>query len=254
MNLRHYIRLVAFKSWADLRAERERTYLGLLWWILEPAMFMFVFYFVFGVLRGNRGPGFVAFLLVGVVSWQWIQAGVSHCGDRVLNNLTLISQVRLSPAVFPLVVLLSDTIKFAVVLLLLIVVLGFLGYLPGKWILILPVLLMVQLLLVTGSGLIYSALVPIIPDLRYVMGAVLRAAMFVSGIFFDIDRLDSPHANLLSLNPVAGLIADARLILLHNEPPHWGRLGVAALSGLFLLAVATWLFRRFGPSYTKLPC
>ncbi|MEZ5465560.1 MAG: ABC transporter permease [Lysobacteraceae bacterium] len=254
MTLRHYARLISFKAWADLRAERERTYLGLLWWVLEPAMFMFVFYFVFGVLRGNRGPDFIAFLLVGVVSWQWIQAGVSHCGDRVLNNLPLVSQVRLSPAVFPLVVLLSDTIKFSVVLILLVVVLWLLGYVPGKWFLVLPILLVVQLILIAGSGLIYSALVPIIPDLRYVAGAVLRAVMFVSGIFFDIDRMDPAHAKLLSLNPVAGLIADARLILLHNQSPQWGRLGLAALSGLLLLAVATLLFRRFGPSYTKLPC
>lgn len=254
MTLNHYVRLIAFKAWADLRAERERTYLGLLWWVIEPALFMLVFYLIFGVLRGNRGAEFVAFLLVGVVSWQWFRASVSHCGNSVLQNLALMSQVRLPPLIFPLIVVVTDTFKFAIVLILLLTVLSLMGHVPGAWFLALPLVLLTVLLLATGCGLIYAALVPFLPDLRHVMDTLLMAAMFVSGIFYSIGDLQPPYNELLYFNPMAGLIEDSRSILLHNAPPAWGRLALSALVGAVLTAVGAFMFLSLGRRYTKLPC
>lgn len=254
MTSSHYIRLIAFKAWADLRAERERTYLGLLWWVIEPAMFMLVFYLIFGVVRGNRGADFVAFLLVGVVSWQWFRAGVSHCGNSVLQSLNLMSQVRLPAMIFPLIVIVTDTFKFCIVLLLLLVVLAALGHLPDGAFLALPLVLAVQLLLLAGCGLIYGALVPFLPDLRHVMDTLLMALMFVSGIFFSISELQSPYNELLYLNPMAGLIDDLRAILLHGQFPNGPRLLMSALAGGMLTALGVLLFQRLGKRYTKLPC
>ena len=33
---RNLIELILFSTHAELRAERERSYLGLIWWIAEP--------------------------------------------------------------------------------------------------------------------------------------------------------------------------------------------------------------------------
>src|SRR5690606_31509930 len=123
----------------------------------------------------------------------------------------------------------------------------------GSWIVALPLVLLSQLLLVIGCGVIYSSLVPFVPDLRYVMDALLRAVMFMSGIFFDIEKIQSPYKDWLLLNPMAGLIADMRLILLQNAPPDWWRLGESAFVGLLLLTVGALVLKRFGPRYTKLP-
>src|SRR6516225_8139492 len=64
----HLIELILFSTYAELRAERSRSYLGLLWWIVEPAMNMGVYYLVFAVIFNMGGPDYVAFLLV--VLWS----------------------------------------------------------------------------------------------------------------------------------------------------------------------------------------
>lgn len=46
----HVLELTLFSTYAELRAERARSYLGLLWWLLEPAMQMATYYLVFNVV------------------------------------------------------------------------------------------------------------------------------------------------------------------------------------------------------------
>lgn len=151
-SLRRVYDLVVFRTYADLRAEVERTYLGFIWWVLEPLMFMLVFYFVFGTMRGNSGSAYVAMLLVGLVFWQWIKSGISHATDSINNSLFLMRQVYVPAALVPLMVIVTDSVKFLFVLLVLIVTLVLMGYAPGITWLQLPLILLVSVTFIIGVG------------------------------------------------------------------------------------------------------
>jgi len=56
----HFLELLWFSTYAELRAERSRSYLGLLWWLVEPALMMAAFWLVFDRILGNGGPGYPA--------------------------------------------------------------------------------------------------------------------------------------------------------------------------------------------------
>src|SRR3954466_6060462 len=138
----HYIELVLFSTYAELRAERSRSYLGLIWWVLEPAMNMAVYYLVFSVILRSPQPDYVAFLLVGLTLWQWFKSCVSHGSYSIWQQLPLIRQVRLPAQVFPSVQILADTVKFAFILALLLAVLWLTGHPPNAaYVALLPVLL-----------------------------------------------------------------------------------------------------------------
>ena len=253
MTLSQAISLIRFKAWAELRAERERTYLGFVWWVLEPLMFMAIFYVVFGLVRGKGGVDFVAFLLVGLVTWQWFRACMSHAGASVLIGLGLMRQIRLPPVLFPLIVVVTDSIKFLVILLLLLLALVLLGHAPGFWILALPLVLAVQLLFILACAVPYAALVPFIPDLRHVVDTLLMGMMFLCGIFYSIETLSEPYRTWIHLNPMASLIQDTRRILLQNVAPDWAALACIAATSVLILAASVLLLRALEPRYTKLP-
>ena len=61
-NKSQYLSLVLYKTYAELRAESARTYIGFLWWIIEPIADMATYYLVFAVLLRNRTEDFVPFL------------------------------------------------------------------------------------------------------------------------------------------------------------------------------------------------
>lgn len=247
-----FFELLWFSSYAELRAESARSYLGLLWWLLEPAMFMAVFYVVFGLVLGNRGPDFIAFLLIGLTFWQWFKSCVSHGSHAIWLNIPLMRRVRVPVALFPCTAVVSDTIKFFFIFAVLLTILWFGGYGPWWGYVALPLLFVVQLLLATACCLIAAAIVPFVPDIRFVIENALLAMMFLSGVVFSLDGVGEPYRSWLALNPMVGLIESARNILMRGLWPDWALLGQATIGSLVILALALALIHKLAPRYPKL--
>ncbi len=172
-----------------------RSYLGLIWWVLEPAMQMGAYWLVFGLILKTGGPDYLPMLLIGLTLWQWMKSCITHGGYAVWTNLPLIRQVQLPPLVFPLVQMLADTIKFFYIFALLLVILWCVGYPPNMAYFALPLVFVAVFLVAAGAGFVVAAVVPLLPDLRFVIEQVLTVVMFLSGVVFSLE---------------SGALADAR--------------------------------------------
>lgn len=247
-----YIELVLFSTYTELRAERERSYLGFVWWVLEPAMMMSVFYLVFAVVLKSSAPDYVPFLLVGLTIWQWFKSCVSHGGNSIWTNLGLIRQVKLPCLLFPSVQILADTVKFLFILALLIVILWLSGHTPNiTYVALLPVLL-VELVFAAGASYLVAAVIPLLPDLRFVIEQLLQVVMFMSGVVFALDSVPPTLRVWFALNPVVVLVDAARGILLHARWPDWLALAQVAGISLLMCCLGMYLVSRFTPRYVKL--
>jgi lipopolysaccharide transport system permease protein len=249
----HLVELILFSTYAELRAERARSYLGLLWWIVEPAMNMGVYYLVFAVIFRIGGSDYIPFLLIGLTLWQWFKSCVSHGGYSIWQQLPLIRQVKLPLQVFPSVQILADTVKFLCILAILLVVLWSTGYPPNiAYVALVPVLL-VELIFVAACTYVVAAVVPLVPDLRFIIEQVLQVLMFLSGIVFSLDGLPPALRRWFELNPIVELVDAGRGILMRGEWPDWFALGRVALISLALYALGSLLITRLTPRYVKLP-
>jgi homopolymeric O-antigen transport system permease protein len=249
----HYIELVLFSTYAELRAERARSYLGLLWWIMEPAMNMAVYYLIFSLILKAGGPDYVPFLLVGLTFWQWFKSCVSHGGYSIWQQLPLIRQVKLPSQVFPSVQILADTVKFFCILALLLIILWCAGYPPNiTYIALIPVVL-IELVFAAAAAYIVAAVVPFLPDLRFVIEQVLQIMMFLSGVVVALDAVPEPARHWFALNPMAVLVDAGRGILMHSRWPDWIALARVGLISLALYAFGSYLITRLTPRYVKLP-
>ncbi|MBS0557730.1 MAG: ABC transporter permease [Proteobacteria bacterium] len=249
----HWLELVLFSTYAELRAERARSYLGFLWWIIEPAMNMATYYLVFAVVLKTGQADYVPFLLVGLTFWQWFKSGVSHGGQSIWQQLPLIRQVRLPLQVFPSVQILADTVKFAFILALLVAILWASGYKPNAtYVALIPVLL-IELVFTAAAAYVVGAMMPFVPDLRFVIEQVLQVVMFLSGVVFSLDSIPPAARRWFELNPIVELIDAARDILMYARWPDWWALGRVSLISLALFALGTWLIQHYTPRYVKLP-
>jgi lipopolysaccharide transport system permease protein len=249
----HFLELLLFATYAELRAERARSYLGLLWWLIEPAMNMAVYYLVFARILHAGGDDYVAFLLVGLTLWQWFKSSVSHGGHAIWIQLGLVRQVKLPVRLFPAVQVLADTVKFLYILGVLFGILWLMGYAPNPAYLALPVVLLIELVFAAGAAYLVAATVPFVPDLRFVIEQVLQVLMFLSGVVFALDVVPEPLRRWFALNPIVVLIDAGRGILLHARWPDASALLRAGAISLALYALGVWLIARLTPRYVKLP-
>lgn len=247
-----FLELLWFSAYAELKAESARSYLGFLWWLLEPAMFMAVFWVVFGLVMGNRDPDFIPFLLIGLTFWQWLKSCISHGSHSIWLNIPMMRQVRLPVLLFPLTAVVSDTIKFSFVFTVLLAILWTMGYGPWWGYAALPLVFAVLLMLACACSLIAAALVPFVPDVRFVIENSLMALMFVSGVVFSLEGLGEPYRSWMALNPVVGIIESARDILMRGKWPDWGLLLQASAGSMLVLLFACVLIVRLAPRYPKL--
>jgi len=249
---RQYLELILFKAWAGLRAESSRNYLTFAWWVFDPILSMGTYYLVFAVLLAADREDYVPFLLIGLVFWQWFMNTVKHGMSSILQGGGLMSQASLPKAIFPSAVITMDTIKFMVVFALLMVFLLFYGYDVGLPWLALPLLLAAQLLLIIGCTFLVAAIVPFLPDLRFLVDALLHLMLFMSGIFYAGDAIPERFREFFYLNPMAYLIDAYRQIFMHNTMPDWEGLVSVFVLAAFLFVTSNWLMTRFERVYPKI--
>ena len=248
----HLIELIRFSTYAELRAERSRSYLGLVWWVAEPAMMMAAFWLVFDVILKTGGPDYVPFLLVGLTLWQWMKSCITHGGYAIWGNLGLIRQVQIPALVFPLVQMFADTIKFFYIFALLLVILWIAGFPPNITYFALPVVFVVTLLFSAGGGFLMASVIPLIPDLRFVIEQILTVVMFLSGVVFALDSVPPSLKDWFALNPVVILLDATRGILMHAQWPDWLALLKVSLISVVVCAIGIAVVLRLSPRYPKL--
>lgn len=249
---RYFIDLVFQNARAGLRAEASRGFLGMLWWVIEPVIYMGVFYTVFAHLYHRGDENYVMFLLTGLTAWKWFHATVNTGASSLIAGAGLMNQVYLPKIVFPLTNIAVNAFKFLFILILLLVFLQFTDNKPSwPWVL-LPILVLVQLLLITAITCLLAAIMPFFPDLKVILNNILMMLFFLSGIFFDINTLPASIQKYLILNPMAAIITNYRFLLLNGVPPDWQQLFMIILFSCMILLLAIWLFRRYDCLYPKI--
>ena len=68
-----------------------------------------------------------------------------------------------------------------------------------------------------------------------------RILFFVSGIFFDTDKVPEAQRVWFYANPIAGIIESFRNVLLKDLPPNWPVLLRGAGQSAIILALGLWL-------------
>ena len=246
-----YLDIILFKTWADLRSEVSRAYIGFLWWFLEPILYMGAFYLVFGLGLRMGGEGFVYFLLCGLVPWKWFASTVGNGSKAIEAGAGMIHQVYLPKVVLPTIVVCINTVKFLMILSILVIFLVINGIeMSMPWISLFPVVFC-QFALVWSLTSLGAAILPFVPDLRYVIDNGLLLLMFVSGVFFSIDSLNEPIRSLLYLNPVAVLLDAYRTVLLDSNWPSWSALANILVLSCLISSLALWILMALDRRYPK---
>jgi lipopolysaccharide transport system permease protein len=214
---------------------------------------MLVFYLVFSVLLSRGGPNFVQFLLIGLISWKWFSSTVQHCGNSITNAKGLILQTSLPKIIFPTIFIITDAFKACIASGIILVFLFGSGFSPNPAYLALPLLIAVQLLLITAVGYSLAAVVPYLPDLGILISHILRMLFFLSGIFWDPNNIISEkHRELFFLNPMARLINDYRGILLHERWPEPVPLIIISIVSCMLILAAAQFIKVRDTRYPRI--
>jgi ABC-2 type transport system permease protein len=207
----------------DLKVKYQTKALGFLWSLLYPALMIAIWYTVFKKIVKVEMPHYWAFLIVGMLPFQFVQNAIAEGSSAVRKNAGLIRKVYLPMEVL---VIAGVTVKFveflaqlAVALLLLMFVHRGedIGFSLWKTMLVLPPALALLYLFVLGVSLPLACYTIIYRDLEHMVSLGLMALFYLTPIFWSVTFIgDKPWKRLFVLNPVMDLIE------LLRGPLYWG--------------------------------
>jgi lipopolysaccharide transport system permease protein len=111
------------------------------------------------------------------------------------------------------VALVDFTINFVLMLFVMIAS----GFLPGRQIALLPLMVLLAVIAGLGPALLIAALNVKYRDFRYIVPFLLQFGLYVSPVGFSSDIVPSNWRLLYSLNPVVGIIDGFRWCMLGGE-------------------------------------
>lgn len=186
-----------------IKLKYRRSYLGILWSVLEPLLTTIVLTIVFGTLFGNRGQDFPLYILCGRVLYSFFSAGTKGAAKSIRANAAMIKKVYVPKYLYPLSNIIYNFIIFAISLVVM-VPLAIYCQVPLTWhILQTIVVLMVLFILTLGVGMILATIGVFFKDIEFMWDVVLMLIMYSSAIFYYPERLlASGYAWILKINPL----------------------------------------------------
>jgi lipopolysaccharide transport system permease protein len=245
-DLWRYRELLGFLAWRDIKVRYKQTTLGVLWALIQPAITLAVFTFIFGKLASmpSGNAPYPLLVLCGLLPWQLFAAAFSNASGSLVANTHLISKVYFPRLIVPLSSVAVALIDFCVVLGLLATLCLWWQWVPDWRVLFMPVFVVLTLVTAIGTGLWLTALTVKYRDFRFVVPFLLQVGLFLSPVGFSTTNLPTWRA-LYSFNPMVGAIDGFRWCLLRGEPAlDPANLAISAGMALLLLATGLWYFRR----------
>ena len=227
MGWQRYWDIIIYRTYAELKAEAQLSYMGYVWWVLEPLLNTILFYVLMAAIFEQAAFGNVIFVVVGAVIWQWFNGSMMGAANTVVEAGGMLRQIYLPKVILPLISILSSTWKFLFLFALLLIFVWVSGHPPSLSYLALPVLLLLEFMVIVAFTLPLAFVMPYFPDARVAVDAILRSIMLVSGIFFPVSQLPPEWHFYFHLNPMADLMEAFRAVLLDGQWPHWDKMGYA---------------------------
>ena len=218
MNLTKYIE--GFKRYRFLLRELvkkgiklkyRRSYLGIIWTLLEPLLTMLVLTLVFSTFYGRKDRAFPVYVLTGRLLYSFFSNGTKVAMKSIRAHAGMIKKVYVPKYIYPLSSVMYNFVIFLISLIVLVGVSIVLGVYPNWWTLTAVIPLLILFMFTLGVGMILSTVAVFFRDAEYLWEVALMLIMYTCAIFYDAERLVKNNVGwILRINPVYSIIKICR--------------------------------------------
>jgi lipopolysaccharide transport system permease protein len=216
----------------------SQTSVGLLWAILQPVLSSLVYIVVFSfVVRVNTDPvPYPLFVLTSLVMWAYFQRIVTSSASSIQMSMDIVTKVRFPREFLPLAVVVESWIDLLFGLgIVALLFLGY-GYPLTPYLLLVPVIFIVQTILGLGIGFYLAALANTVKDLFQVIPIMAQLLLYLSPVMYPLNLVPDNIRALYVVNPLATIFsAYQETILFGRFTVGPALLAVAAFSVLVLI-------------------
>ena len=242
----------------NIITQYKQTILGPLWFLIQPLMTTVMYMVVFGGIAGISTDGLPQplFYLAGICFWQYFADCLTKTSNTFVTNASIFGKVYFPRLMVPLSDVISNLVRFLIQFgLFLVVYIYYQLFTPvaihtNWYVLLLPVLVLVEAGLALGFGILFSSLTTKYRDLQLLLSFFVSLWMYATPVIYPLSTITNPKLHLLmSLNPLTGIIEAFKYGMLGVGQFSWLTLGYSFLFMVVLLTLGIMVFNKVQRSF-----
>ena len=240
-----YRHLVASLVRRQFQLRYRQSLAGIGWSVLPPLASLAAATLVFDTVAGidtPRDTPYPLFAFAALAPWTFFANGLSFGVPSVVMAQQMVSRLPFPRAALPISSVGTSLVDLAISSLTFV---GF-AYVTGAglpataaWF---PLLILIEVVLVTGLVLLGSALNVFARDIRLAIPLLAQLWLFLTPVMYPLDQVPSGLRPWYLLNPMTGLVESFRRALIYGQGPDLGLLMPAMAGAVIALAVGAWYF------------
>jgi ABC-type polysaccharide/polyol phosphate export permease len=233
----------------SIKTRYKRSFLGVVWTILNPLLTMIVITIVFSKLFRFRIENYHVYVLTGLIVWGFFTSATnSSMGDLVLSG-KLINRIYMPKSIFAVSAVGTSLVNLGFSFIPLLIIMLFTGLRFSWALLTLPLATLLLLTFSLGIGLILSSAVVYYADMIPVYEVLLKIWIYATPIFYPEEILPAEVHALFQFNPMLHILKLFRAPLHQGVMPEPQTWLYASAASLVTLMVGAFLFTNKSRDY-----
>lgn len=228
----------------DFKTKYKRSVLGVFWSFLNPLLTMCVQYVVFSTIFKSDIPYYPAYLLIGIVSFNFFSESCGMSLTSILGNASLITKVYMPKYIYPLTRVMSSVVNLVISLIPFFLVSLATGVRFHKSAVLALFFLICLVIFSLGLGMLLSASMVFFRDTQFLWNVLSMIWMYATPIFYPESILPENFRFVLKINPLYYFLSNTRLCLLSGVSPEPFAYMQCFAIALMMLLVGSLIFRK----------
>lgn len=230
----------------DVKVRYKQAAMGAAWAIIQPFFLMVVLTIVFSMLvkvpSGNIA--YPVFSYAALLPWTFFVNSLNFATASLVNNSNLVTKIYFPREVMPFASVIACALDLAIGFILLVPMMLFYHVGITPYVLLLPVVLVVQVLFTAAICLFAAAGNVFYRDIRFIVPLLVQVWFYITPIIYPTSMVPPALRSLFMLNPMTGIIEAYRAMLDGSGELDFGALGLAAIVSLALFFLSYWMFKN----------
>jgi len=234
MSLRKTIGLSYQIAKADFKLKNEGTYIGILWYLLNPLFTFILLFLIFSDRLGKDIPNYPLYLLIGIIMFNFFQSSTTESIKKIFENRWIIKSINFPRESLIGAIILKNIFSHLFELILLILLL-FIFKISLIGMVFYAVILIFFCFFIFGASLILSAFSVYFLDLENVWSFASRLIWLGTPIFYAVGgQTRLFYVNLF--NPMFYFLTISRDVIIYARiPEFWMIFGMIFYSLMYLI-------------------
>jgi ABC-2 type transport system permease protein len=209
-NIVRYHELLTGMVRKELKVKYKNSVLGFAWSLLNPLLYLVVFYIAFEKILGSGVPAFPIWLLSGLLVWNLFSTALAGATTSVVGNAGLVKKVAFPREILPLAAVGTALVHFFLqTLVLFTVLLVVRWHVAWTYMPLVPIALVVLLLVAGSLGILLSATNVRYRDTQHFLELALLAWFWVTPIVYAfqlVGRRSGWFTKVWMANPITPIV------------------------------------------------